>query len=164
LAEIFSTYNQINFYQTYDQTNSYQTYNLTNSYQTYDQTNSYPTYDQTNFYPTYDQTNFYPTYDQTNSYLYPAIYSNNIIYQQPNPAVPLHIFFCGNSNTISGYNLADNIGRTEEKNNIDGRSSVDPTLMELSDGHDEAEAVLTEVSRTVASLALDSTTPLPVSK
>jgi hypothetical protein len=130
LAEIFSTHNQTNSYQTYDQTNSYQTYDQTNSYQTYDQTNSYPIY---------DRTNFYPTYDQTNSYLYPVIYSNNIIYQQSNPAVPLYNFFGGSSSTTSGCNLADNIGRTEEKNNIDGRSSVDTTVMELSDGHDDQD-------------------------
>jgi hypothetical protein len=136
LAEIFSTHDQTNFYQTYDQTNSYQTFDQTNSYQTYDQTNSYQTYDQINSYPTYDRTNFYPTYDRTNSYLYPAIYSNNIIYQQPNPAVPLYNFF-GGSSTISDCNLVDNISRTEDENNIDGRSSVDPTIMELSDGHDD---------------------------
>jgi hypothetical protein len=74
LAEIFLTHDQ------------------TNSYQTYDQTNSYPTYDQTNSYPTYDRTNLYSTYDRTNSYLYPTIYNNNMIYQQPNPAVPLYNF------------------------------------------------------------------------
>jgi hypothetical protein len=104
--------------------------NETNSYQTYDQSNSYPTYDQTNSYPTYDRTNSYQAYDQTNLYPYPAIYSNNIIYQQPNPAVPLYNFFGGNSNTTSGCNLADN---------IDGRSSVDPTIMELSDDHDDQD-------------------------
>jgi hypothetical protein len=141
LAEIFSTHDQINSYQTYDQLNSYQTYDQLNSYQTYDQTNFYQTYDQTydqtnfyqtydqtNSYPTYDRTNFYPTYDRTNSYLYPVIYSNNIIYQQPNTAVPLYNFFGGSSSTTSGCNLADNIGRTEEENNIDGRSSIDPTV------------------------------------
>jgi hypothetical protein len=111
----------------------------TNSYPTYDQTNSYPTYDQTNSYQTYDQTNSYPTYDQTNLYPYPAIYSNNIIYQQPNPAVPLYNFFGGSSSSTSGCNLADNIGRTEEQNNIDDRSSVDPTIMELSDNHDDQD-------------------------
>jgi hypothetical protein len=121
LAEIFSTHNQ------------------TNSYQTYDQTNSYQTYDKTNSYPTYDRTNFYPTYDQTNSYLYPAIYSNNIIYQQPNPTMPLYIFFGGSTTTTSDCNLADNIGRTEKENNIDDRSSVDPMIMELSDGHDDQD-------------------------
>jgi hypothetical protein len=121
LAEIFSTD---------DQTNSYQTYDQTNSYQTYDQTDSYPTYDRTNFYPTYDRTNFYP---------YPAIYSNNIIYQQLNPAVPLYNFFDGSSSITSGCNLADNIGRIEEENNIIGRSSVNPTVMKLSDGHDDQD-------------------------
>jgi hypothetical protein len=133
LTEIFPYHNQ-----TYDQTNSYQTYDQTNSYQTYDQINSYPTYDRTNSYQTYDQTNSYLTYDQTNLYLYPAIYSNNIIYQQPNPAVPLYNFFGGSSST-SDCNLADNISRTEEQNNIDGRSSVDPTIMELSDDHDDQD-------------------------
>jgi hypothetical protein len=130
LAEIFSTH---------DQTNSYQTYDQTNSYQNYDQTNFYQTYDQINSYPTYDRTNFYPTYDRTNSYPYPAIYSNNIIYQQPNPAVPLYNFFGDSSSTTSGCNLADNIGRTEEENNIDDRSSVDSTVMKLSDGHDDQD-------------------------
>jgi hypothetical protein len=109
------------------------THDQTNSYQTYDQT-----YDQTNSYTTYDRTNFYPTYDRTNSYPYPAIYSNNIIYQQRNPEVPLYNFFHGSSSsTISSCNLADNIGRTKEKNNIDGRSSVDPTVMKLSDCYDD---------------------------
>jgi hypothetical protein len=89
------------YFSTHNQTNSYQTYDQTNSYQTYDQTNSYQTYDQTNSYPTYDRTNFYPTYDRTNSYTYPAIYSNNIIYQQSNPAVPLYKFFGGSSSTSS---------------------------------------------------------------
>jgi hypothetical protein len=157
-AEIFSTHDQTNSYQTYDQTNSYQTYDQTNSYpnydrtnfyptydrtnsyQTYDQTNSYQTYDQTNSYPNYDRTNFYPTYDRTNSYPFPVIYSNNTIYQQPNLAVPLYNFFDGSSSsTTFGCNLADNIGRTEEQYNINGRSSVDPTVMELSDGHDDQE-------------------------
>jgi hypothetical protein len=114
-------------------------HNEINSYQTYDQTNSYQTYDQINSYPTYDRTNSYPTYDQTNLYLYPAIYSNNIIYQQPDPAVSLYNFFGGTSSSTSGCNLADNIGRTEEQNNIDGRSSVDPTIMELSDDHDDQD-------------------------
>jgi hypothetical protein len=139
LTKIFPNHNQTNSYQTYDETNSYQTYDQTNSYQTYDQTNSYPTYDRTNSYQTYDQTNSYPTYDRTNLYLYPAIYSNNIIYQQPNPAVPLYIFFGGSSSTTSDCNLADSIGMTEEQNNIDDRSSVDPTLMELSDGRDDQD-------------------------
>jgi hypothetical protein len=134
LTEIFLNHNQ-----TYDQTNSYQTYDQTNFYQTYDQTNSYPTYDRTNSYQTYDQTNSYPTYDRTNLYLYPAIYSSNIIYQQPNPAGPLYIFFGDSSSTTSDCNLADNIGRTEKQNNIDGRSSVDPTIMELSDDHDDQD-------------------------
>jgi hypothetical protein len=117
------------------------TYDQTNSYQTYDQTNSYPTYDRTNSYQTYDQTNSYPTYDQTNLYLYPAIYSNNIIYQQPNPVVPLYNFFSGSSSSTSGCNLTENIGRTEEQNigRTDGRSSVDPTIMELSDNHDDQD-------------------------
>jgi hypothetical protein len=70
--------------------------------------------------------------------MYPAIYSNNIIYQQPNLTVPLYNFFCGSS-TTSGCNLADNIGRIEEQYNIDGRSSVDSTVMELSDNHDDQD-------------------------
>jgi hypothetical protein len=110
---------------------------LTEIFSTHDQINSYQTYNQTNYYPTYDRTNFYPTYDRVNSYLYAAIYSNNIIYQQLNPAVPLYNFFGGSSSTTSDCNLADNIDRTEEENNIDGRSSVDPTVMESSDGHDD---------------------------
>jgi hypothetical protein len=112
---------------------------LTKIFPNHNQTNSYPTYDRTNSYQTYDQTNSYPTYDRTNLYMYPAIYSNNIIYQQPNPAVPLYIFFGSSSITTSGCNLADNIGMTEEQNNIDDRSSVDPTLMELSDGRDDQD-------------------------
>jgi hypothetical protein len=71
--------------------------------------------------------------------MYPAVYSNNIIYQQPNPTVPLHNFFGSSSSTISSCNLADNIGNTEEENNIDGRSSVDPMVMELSEGHDDQD-------------------------
>jgi hypothetical protein len=125
LAGIFSTNDQINSYPTYDQTNSYPTY---------DQTNSYPTYDQTYSYPTYDQTNSYPTYDQTNSYPYPAVYSNNIIYQQPNPTVSPYNFFGGST---SGCNLADDLSRIEEQSNIDDNSSVDPTVMKLSDDHDD---------------------------
>jgi hypothetical protein len=139
LTRIFSNHNETNSYQTYDQTNSYPTYDRTNSYPTYDRTNSYSTYDRTNSYQTYDQTNSYPTYDQTNLYLYPAIYSNNIIYQQPNPAVPLYNFFGDSSSSTSGCNLADNIGSIEEQNNIDDRSSVDPTIMELSDDHDDQD-------------------------
>jgi hypothetical protein len=53
--------------------------------------------------------------------------------------VPLYNFFGGSSSSTSGYNLADNIGRTEEQNNIDGRSSLDPTIMELSDDHDDQD-------------------------
>jgi hypothetical protein len=113
LAGIFLTYDKINFYQTYDQTKSYQT----NSYQT-------------NSYRTYYQTNSYPTYDRTNSYMYPVIYSNNIIYQQPNPAVPLYNFIGGSSST-SSCNLVDDLGRTEEQSNIDGRSSVHPMVMKF---------------------------------
>jgi hypothetical protein len=58
-----------------------------------------------NFYPTEEEyytaeqssgniflAGIFPTYDQTNSYLYPAVYSNNIIYQQPNPAAPPYFF------------------------------------------------------------------------
>jgi hypothetical protein len=112
---------------------------LAGIFSTHDQTNSYRTYDQTNSYPTYDQTNSYPTYDRTNSYLYPAIYSNNIIYQQPNSEVLLFNFFGGSSSTTFGCNLADNIGRTEEQYNINGRNSVDPTVMKLSDDHDDQD-------------------------
>jgi hypothetical protein len=106
LMKIFPNYNQTNSYQTYNQTNSYQTYDQTNSYPTYDRTNSYPTYDRTKSYQTYDQTNSYPICDQTNLYLYSAICSNNIIYQQPNPAVPLYNFFGGSSSSTYGCNLA----------------------------------------------------------
>jgi hypothetical protein len=69
--------------------------------------------------------------------MFPAIYSNNIIHQQPNQAVPLYNFFSGSSTTTSGCNLADKIGRTEEQYNIDDGSSVDPTVMKLSDDHDD---------------------------
>jgi hypothetical protein len=53
--------------------------------------------------------------------------------------VPLYNFFGGSSNSTSGGNLADNIGRTEEQKNIDDRSSVDPTIMKLSDDHDDQD-------------------------
>jgi hypothetical protein len=53
--------------------------------------------------------------------------------------VPLYNFFGGSSSTTFGCNLADNIGRTALQNNIDGRSSVDPTIMELSDDHDDRD-------------------------
>jgi hypothetical protein len=95
----------------------------------------FSTYDQTNSYSTYDQTNSYPTYDQTNSYPYPVVYINNIIYQQLNSAVPPYIFFDGSSST-SDCNLANDLGRTEKQSN---GSSVDPTVMELSDDHDEQD-------------------------
>jgi hypothetical protein len=71
--------------------------------------------------------------------MYPSIYSNNIIYQQPNPAMPLYNYFGDSSSTTSGCNLTDNIGRTEKQNNIDDRSSVDQTIMELSDDHDDQD-------------------------
>jgi hypothetical protein len=57
--------------------------------------------------------------------------------------VPLYNFFDGSSIT-SGCNLADNIGTTEKENNIDGRSGIDPTVMELSDDHDDQDADYTE--------------------
>jgi hypothetical protein len=53
--------------------------------------------------------------------------------------VPLYNFFGGSSSSTSGCNLVENIGRTVEQNNIDGRSSVDPTIMELSDDHDDQD-------------------------
>jgi hypothetical protein len=31
------------------------------------------------------------------------------------------------------------VGRTEEQNNIDDRSSVDPTIIELIDDHDDQD-------------------------
>jgi hypothetical protein len=102
-------------------------------------TGIFSNHNQTNSYQIYDQTNFYPTYDQTNLYLYPAIYSNNIIYQQPNPVMSLYNFFGGSSSSTSGCNLADNIRRTEKQNNIDGRSIVDPMIMKLSDDHDDQD-------------------------
>jgi hypothetical protein len=52
---------------------------LAEIFSTYDQINSYPTYDQTNSYPTYDQINSYPIYDHTNSYLYPAFMKNFLL-------------------------------------------------------------------------------------
>jgi hypothetical protein len=63
--------------------------------------------------------------------------------------VPPYNFFGGNS-SISGCNLVDDfnlnvfdgnlsLGRTEEQSNIDDNSSVDPTVMELSDDHDDQD-------------------------
>jgi hypothetical protein len=52
--------------------------------------------------------------------------------------VPSYNFFDGSSST-SDCNLADDLGRTEEQCNIDGINSVDPTVMELSDDHDEQD-------------------------
>jgi hypothetical protein len=65
------------------------------------------TYDQTNSYPNQVQ-NTISNFNQGRYYLYPAVYSNNIIYQQLNPAVPPYIFFCGSSST-SSYNLVDDL-------------------------------------------------------
>jgi hypothetical protein len=70
--------------------------------------------------------------------MYPVVYSNNIIYQQPNPAWSPYNFF-GFSSSTSGCNLVNDLSRTEEQSNIDGGSSVDPTLMELSDDHDDQD-------------------------
>jgi hypothetical protein len=108
----------------------------------------FSTYDQTNFYPNQVQ-NTISNFNQGGYYLYPAVYSNNIIYQQPNSAVSPYNFIGGSSST-SDCNLADDLnlnvfngnlslGRTEEQSNIDGSSSVDPTVMELSDDHDEQD-------------------------
>jgi hypothetical protein len=102
----------------------------------------FSTYDQTNSYPNQVQNIIY-NFNQGEYYPYPAIYSNNIIYQQPNPAVPSYIFFGGSSST-SDCNLADDLNlnvfdgnlclyRTKEQSNIDDNSSVDPTIMKLSD-------------------------------
>jgi hypothetical protein len=44
--------------------------------------------------------------------------------------VPLYNFFGGSSSTTSGCNLVDN---------IDGRSIIEPTIMELSDDHDDQD-------------------------
>jgi hypothetical protein len=98
----------------------------------------FPTYDQTNSYPNQVQNKIY-NFNQGIYYLYPDVYSNNIIYQQPNPAVPSYNFFGGSSST-SSCNLADDLnlnvfdgnlslGRTKEQNIIDGSSSVDPTVI-----------------------------------
>jgi hypothetical protein len=104
-----------------------------------------------NFYPT-DKENYateqlsgdsflagiFLTYDQINSYPYPVVYSNNIIYQQSNPAVPPYNCFGGSSSTF-GCNLANDLGRSKEQSNIDDSSSVDLTVMELSDDHDDQD-------------------------
>jgi hypothetical protein len=106
----------------------------------------FPTYDQTNSYPNQVQ-NMISNFNQGGYYLYPTVYSNNIIYQQLNPAVLPYNFFSGSSSTYV-CNLADDLnlnvfdgnlslGRTEEQSNIDGNTSVDPTVMELSDDHDD---------------------------
>jgi hypothetical protein len=63
----------------------------------------FSTYDQTNSYPNQVQ-NTISNFNQGGYYSYPVVYINNIIYQQPNTAVPPY-FFCGNNNT-SGCNLA----------------------------------------------------------
>jgi hypothetical protein len=58
--------------------------------------------------------------------------------------------FFGGSSSTSGGNLADDLnfnvfygnlslGRTEEQSNIDDSSSVDPTVMELSDDHNDQD-------------------------
>jgi hypothetical protein len=52
--------------------------------------------------------------------------------------VPPYNFFDGSSST-SGCNLANDLGRTEEQSNIDDDNSVDPTVMELSDDHDDQD-------------------------
>jgi hypothetical protein len=52
--------------------------------------------------------------------------------------MPPYNFFGGSSST-SGCNLADDLGRIEEQINIDGSSSVDPMVMELSDDHDDRD-------------------------
>jgi hypothetical protein len=106
----------------------------------------FSTYDQTNSYPNQVQ-NTISNFNQGGYYPYPTVYSNNIIYQQPNPAVPPYNFFSGSSST-SVCNLADDLnlnvfdgnlslGRTEEQSNIDGNTNVDPTVMKLSDDHDD---------------------------
>jgi hypothetical protein len=108
----------------------------------------FSTHDQTNSYPNQIQ-NTISNFNQGGYYPYPAVYNNNINYQQLNPAVLSYKFF-GGSSSIFGCNLADDLnlnvfdgnlsfGRTEEQNNIDGSSSVDPTIMELSDDHDEQD-------------------------
>jgi hypothetical protein len=53
--------------------------------------------------------------------------------------VPLYNFFGGSSSTTSACNLTDNIGKTEEQNNIDSRSSIDLTIIKLSDDHDDQD-------------------------
>jgi hypothetical protein len=106
----------------------------------------FSTYDQTNSYPNQVQ-NTISNFNQGGYYPYPTVYSNNIIYQQPNQAVPPYNFFSGSSST-SVCNLADDLnlnvfdgnlslGRTEEQSNIDGNTNVDPTVMKLSDDHDD---------------------------
>jgi hypothetical protein len=69
--------------------------------------------------------------------------------KQPNQQCHYIIFF-GGSNSTSDCNLADDLklnvfygnlslGRTKEQSNIDGSNSVDPTVMELSDDHDDQD-------------------------
>jgi hypothetical protein len=64
------------------------------------------TYDQTNSYPNQVQ-NTISNFNQGEYYPYPAVYSNNIIYQQSNPTVSPYNFFSGSS--TSGCNLADDL-------------------------------------------------------
>jgi hypothetical protein len=108
----------------------------------------FSTYDQINFYPNEVQ-NTISNFNQGGYYPYLAVYSNNIIYQQLNPAVPPYNFF-GGSSSISVCNLADDLNltvfdgnlslsRTKEKNNINDSSNVDPTVMKLSDDHDDQD-------------------------
>jgi hypothetical protein len=108
----------------------------------------FSTCDQTNSYLNHVK-NIISNFNQGGYYPYPAIYSNNIIYQQPNPAVPSYNFFGGSSST-SDCNLADDLNlnvfdgnlcldRTEEQSNIDDNSSVDPIIMKLSDDHDDQD-------------------------
>jgi hypothetical protein len=79
------------------------------------------TYDQTNSYPNQVQ-NTISNFNQDGYYPYPAVYINNIIYQQPNPAVPPYNFFDGNSST-SGCNLVDDLNL----NIFDGNLSLGRT-------------------------------------
>jgi hypothetical protein len=47
--------------------------------------------------------------------------------------------FFGDSSSTFGYNLADNLSRIKEQSDIDGGSSIDPTVMKLSDDHDDQD-------------------------
>jgi hypothetical protein len=135
-------------------------------------------YGQIDFYPNQVQ-NIISNFSQSGYYLnylydssiyphpYPFIYSNNIIYQQPNPVIqPCHTynFFDSSSSTYQELNFIDNygnlgddlnlnifednlsLGRTEEQSTIGCSSNIDLTtsetfapIMEYSDDQEEQD-------------------------